>query len=126
MYRHISKGGWTFSDQDHGWQVSDCIAEGLKSKKGGIGAWEPTGAQEWLELLNPTEFFGDIVVEHESVECTGSAIQALVLFKKLYPEHSKSVDLHTSRWKIKYGSHGMGFDGPNSCRASRERCRASP
>ncbi|KAK8292547.1 hypothetical protein E1A91_D06G130200v1 [Gossypium mustelinum] len=30
MYRHISKGSWTFSTQDHGWQVSDCTAEGLK------------------------------------------------------------------------------------------------
>ncbi|XP_047249581.1 lupeol synthase isoform X2 [Capsicum annuum] len=30
MYRHISKGGWTFSMQDHGWQVSDCTSEGLK------------------------------------------------------------------------------------------------
>ncbi|OWM87180.1 hypothetical protein CDL15_Pgr010212 [Punica granatum] len=30
MYRHISKGSWTFADRDHGWQVSDCTAEGLK------------------------------------------------------------------------------------------------
>jgi len=30
MYRHMSKGSWTFSDQDHGWAVSDCTAEGLK------------------------------------------------------------------------------------------------
>ncbi|KFK33872.1 hypothetical protein AALP_AA5G071200 [Arabis alpina] len=30
MDRHISKGGWTFSDRDQGWQVSDCSAEGLK------------------------------------------------------------------------------------------------
>ncbi|RHN39292.1 putative beta-amyrin synthase [Medicago truncatula] len=30
MYRHMSKGSWTFSDQDHGWSVSDCTAEGLK------------------------------------------------------------------------------------------------
>lgn len=29
-FRHLSKGAWTFSDQDHGWQVSDCTAEGLK------------------------------------------------------------------------------------------------
>lgn len=122
MHRHISKGSWTFSDQDHGWQVSDCTAEGLKcclilstmppeivgekmdperlfdsvnvllslqSKKGGLAAWEPAGAQDWLELLNPTEFFEDIVVEHEYVECTASAIQALVLFKKLYPGRRK-------------------------------------
>ncbi|XP_061352222.1 beta-amyrin synthase-like [Gastrolobium bilobum] len=40
-------------------------------------------------LLNPTEFFEDIVVEHEYVECTASAIGALVLFKKLYPDHRK-------------------------------------
>ncbi|OIW14403.1 hypothetical protein TanjilG_15757 [Lupinus angustifolius] len=31
MYRHISKGAWTFSMHDHGWQVSDCTAEGLKA-----------------------------------------------------------------------------------------------
>ncbi|KAG4955850.1 hypothetical protein JHK85_042230 [Glycine max] len=42
-----------------------------------------------LQLLNPTEFFADIVVEHEYLECTASAIQVLVLFKKLYPEHRK-------------------------------------
>ncbi|KAL3736986.1 hypothetical protein ACJRO7_025851 [Eucalyptus globulus] len=122
MHRHISKGSWTFSDQDHGWQVSDCTAEGLKccllfsmmppeivgekmeperlydsvnillslqSKNGGLAAWEPAGAQEWLELLNPTEFFADIVVEHEYVECTSSAIHALVMFRKLYPGHRK-------------------------------------
>ncbi|KAJ8431513.1 hypothetical protein Cgig2_009750 [Carnegiea gigantea] len=98
MYRHISKGSWTFSDQDHGWQVSDCTAEGLKcclmlsimppevvgekmdperlydsvnillslqSQNGGLSAWEPAGAQSWLELLNPTEFCADIVIEHE-------------------------------------------------------------
>ena len=30
MFRHICKGAWTFSDQDCGWQVSDCTAVGLK------------------------------------------------------------------------------------------------
>ncbi|KAF3617591.1 Beta-amyrin synthase [Capsicum annuum] len=120
MYRHISKGSWTFSDQDHGWQASDTTAEALRccllfstmpselvgpamesarlydsvdvilslqSKKGGVAAWEPAGASEYLELLNPTESFADIVIEHEYVECTGSSIQALVGFKKLYPGH---------------------------------------
>ncbi|KAK7832933.1 beta-amyrin synthase [Quercus suber] len=89
MLRHISKGSWAFSDQDQGIQVSDCTAECLKSKNGGFSAWEPAGAQDWLELFNPTEFFESIVVEHEYVECTASAIQALLLFKKLHPEHRK-------------------------------------
>ncbi|KAJ1276850.1 hypothetical protein BS78_05G247700 [Paspalum vaginatum] len=30
-YRHISKGGWTFSTADDGWQVSDCTATALKA-----------------------------------------------------------------------------------------------
>ncbi|URE19820.1 Prenyltransferase and squalene oxidase repeat [Musa troglodytarum] len=30
-YRHISKGAWPFSTADHGWPVSDCTAEGLKT-----------------------------------------------------------------------------------------------
>ncbi|CAN4080917.1 unnamed protein product [Withania somnifera] len=112
MYRHISKGSRPFPDQDQGWQVSDFTAEGLtcclvfstmpaelvgaamdpeqlydSSQNGGLAAWEPAGASEYLGLLNPTEFFEDIVIEHEYVECTGSAIQALVHFKKLYPGH---------------------------------------
>ncbi|KAG7995002.1 hypothetical protein I3843_01G086500, partial [Carya illinoinensis] len=123
MYRHISKGSWTFSDQGHGWQLSDSTAEGLKccllfsmmppeivgekmeperfydavnvilslqTKNGGLSAWEPARAQEWLELLNPVDFMADIVIEHEHVECTSAAIQALVLFKKLYPRHRKN------------------------------------
>ncbi|EEF35089.1 Cycloartenol synthase, putative [Ricinus communis] len=120
MFRHISKGAWTFSDKDQGWQVSDCTAESLKccllfsmmppeivgekmepekvydsvnvilslqSQNGGFTAWEPARAGSWMEWLNPVEFMEDLVVEHEYVECTSSAIQALVLFKKLYPLH---------------------------------------
>jgi len=29
--RHISKGGWPFSTRDHGWPITDCTAEGIKS-----------------------------------------------------------------------------------------------
>ncbi|MCL7035453.1 hypothetical protein MKW94_026353, partial [Papaver nudicaule] len=122
MYRHTSKGAWTFSDQDHGWQVSDCTAEGLigclllsqlrsdivgekmanvrlydsielllslQSANGGVAAWEPATSPKWLEVLNPTEIFQDIVVEHESVECTASVLHALVIFTELHPQHRK-------------------------------------
>ncbi|KAK1574953.1 hypothetical protein Q3G72_001296 [Acer saccharum] len=122
MFRHISKGAWTFSDQDHGWQISDCTAESLncclqfsllppeivgekmvperlyeavnvilylQSENGGVAIWERAGASSILEWLNPVEFLEDVVVEHTYVECTASAIQAFVLFKKLYPDHRK-------------------------------------
>ncbi|XP_022642933.1 beta-amyrin synthase-like [Vigna radiata var. radiata] len=61
----------------------------FQSKNGGLAAWEPALGQKWLENLNPAEFLADIVVEHEYIECTGSTIQALVLFKKLYPNHRR-------------------------------------
>ncbi|KAI9115662.1 hypothetical protein K1719_013331 [Acacia pycnantha] len=122
MYRHISKGAWTFSDADHALQVSDCTAEALKcclllsklppqvvgekmeperfydsvniilslqSKNGGVAAWEPINGLKWLEVMNPIEFFEDNMVEHETIECTGSALEALVLFSKFYPTHRK-------------------------------------
>ncbi|KAF6161214.1 hypothetical protein GIB67_042353 [Kingdonia uniflora] len=59
----------------------------LQSENGGLSAWdwELATAHEWLEVLNPTELFQDIVNEHEYVECTASTIQALAVFMKLYP-----------------------------------------
>ncbi|EXB42563.1 Beta-amyrin synthase [Morus notabilis] len=60
-----------------------------RNKNGGIGAWEPSDAQAWLEVLNPVEFLEDIVIEHDYVECTSAAIQALVLFQRLYPGHRR-------------------------------------
>ncbi|XP_004510379.1 mixed-amyrin synthase [Cicer arietinum] len=144
MYRHISKGSWTFSDRDHGWQVSDCTAEGLKcclllsmlpseivgekmeperlydsvnillslqGKKGGLPAWEPSEALKWLELLNPIEFLEEIVVEGEYIECTSSSVQALVMFKKLYPEHRKEeIDKFIAK-AVQFIENKQTYDG---------------
>ncbi|CAI9779853.1 unnamed protein product [Fraxinus pennsylvanica] len=144
MYRHTSKGSWTFSMQDHGWQVSDCTAEGLKaallfsqmptelvgaeieterlydavnvilslqSASGGFPAWEPQRAYRWLEKLNPTEFFEDVLIERDYVECTSSAVQGLKLFKKLHPGHRrKEIESCISR-AIQYIEATQNPDG---------------
>ncbi|KAJ8445199.1 hypothetical protein Cgig2_024405 [Carnegiea gigantea] len=65
MHRHITKGAWTLEVPDHGWQVSDCTAEGLKSETGGYPAWEPKLAFRWMEKFNPTEMFEDVFIEIE-------------------------------------------------------------
>ncbi|XP_059665419.1 dammarenediol II synthase-like [Cornus florida] len=132
MYRHISKGGWTFSDQDQGWVVSDCTGEAMKCllllsqmppeiagekidvkrlheavnillylqspQSGGFAIWEPAIPQPYLQMLNPSELFADIVVEQEHVECTASVIQALILFKRLHPGHrEKEINIAVER-----------------------------
>ncbi|KAA8519488.1 hypothetical protein F0562_013744 [Nyssa sinensis] len=132
MYRHFTKGAWTFSDQDQGWVVSDCTAEALKCLlllsqmppemagekadvqrlyeavnvllylqsplSGGFAIWEPPVPQPYLQVLNPSELFADIVVEQEHVECTASIIQALLLFKRLHPGHrEKEIDISVAK-----------------------------
>ncbi|XP_058203406.1 dammarenediol II synthase-like [Rhododendron vialii] len=127
MYRHFTKGAWTFSDQDQGWAVSDCTAEALKSllllsqmppdvagekvdverlyeavdillyfyssESGGFAIWEPAVPQPYLEALNPSELFADIVVEREHLENTAAIIEALLSFKRLYPGYrGKEID----------------------------------
>uniref|UniRef100_A0A0E0JVD3 cycloartenol synthase n=1 Tax=Oryza punctata TaxID=4537 RepID=A0A0E0JVD3_ORYPU len=57
---------------------------------GGFATYELTRSYAWLELINPAETFGDIVIDYPYVECTSAAIQALTAFKKLYPGHRRT------------------------------------
>ncbi|PRQ51839.1 putative cycloartenol synthase [Rosa chinensis] len=61
----------------------------LQNNDGGFATYELTRSYKWLELINPAETFGDIVIDYPYVECTSAAIQALTLFKKLYPGHRR-------------------------------------
>ncbi|EXB42556.1 Lupeol synthase [Morus notabilis] len=112
MHRHISKGAWTFYFADHNFAVSDCTAEGLKSSNGGFPGWEPQRAFRWLEkYLNPTEFLEDTLIERDYVECTSSAIQSLILFRKLFPRHRrKEIDSCISKG-VRYIENTQNPDG---------------
>ncbi|XP_031129629.1 dammarenediol II synthase-like isoform X2 [Ipomoea triloba] len=145
MYRHFTKGSWTFSDQDHGWAISDGTAEALKCllllgqmppeivgekadvqhlydavdvclylqnpESGGFGAWEPPVPQPYMQLLNPSELFADIVVEKEHVEPTGSIISALVAFRCQYPNYRpKEVDICITK-AVQYLEKQQQVDG---------------
>ncbi|CAM8982019.1 unnamed protein product [Rhodiola kirilowii] len=153
-YRHISKGGWTFSTPDNSWIVSDCTAEGLQAalkllqcsssiageameahklydtvnlllslqnEDGSFATYELTRSYAWLEMINPAETFGDIIIDYPYVECTSAVIQSLNSFMKSYPGHRKkeimaciakaaesieNVQLLDGSW---YGSWGVCF-----------------
>ncbi|PKU64407.1 cycloartenol synthase [Dendrobium catenatum] len=65
----------------------------LMNKDGGFATYELTRSYAWLEIINPAETFGDIVIDYPYVECTSASIQALTAFKKLYPGHRrKEID----------------------------------
>ncbi|KAK8936182.1 Cycloartenol synthase [Platanthera zijinensis] len=60
------------------------------NENGGFGSYGRQKTYSWLELFNPSETFENIIVDHQCVECTSSAIQALATFKKLYPVHRRN------------------------------------
>jgi squalene/oxidosqualene cyclase-like protein len=105
-FRDPSKGGWPFSNRAHGWPIVDCTALGLmaalalephaqtriettrlldavdlllfwQNEDGGWGTYERQRVGAWLEALNASEIFGDIMVDVSQVELTSSAIQGL-------------------------------------------------
>ncbi|KAK4352553.1 hypothetical protein RND71_028071 [Anisodus tanguticus] len=55
----------------------------LQNSGGGFATYELSRSYPWLEIINPAETFGDIVIDYPYVECSSAA------FKKLYPGHRK-------------------------------------
>jgi squalene/oxidosqualene cyclase-like protein len=113
-YRDRTKGGWPFSTRAHGWPISDCTAEALKASlllaprvpdpisverltdavdlvlgmqndDGGWATYEKTRGPAWLERLNPSDCFADIMIDPSYVECTSSAMQGLAAFRAAHP-----------------------------------------
>lgn len=113
-YRDPSVGGWPFSTWTHGWPITDCTAEGVKASlacepwverplgegrlkdaiqlilwfqnpDGGWATYERTRGPRWLELLNPSNCFADIMIDYSYVECTSASMQALAAFRERYP-----------------------------------------
>ena len=106
-YRHPSRGGWPFSTRTHGWPITDCTAEGYKATlaldplgladaitperradaiglmlswqnpDGGWASYERTRGPRWLERLNPSEVFGEIMIDPSYAECSSACMQAL-------------------------------------------------
>lgn len=64
-----------------------------------------------LQLLNPTEFFANIMAEREYVECTSSTIQAFVMFKQLYPEYRKKEIVKSIEIAVQFIESKQMLDG---------------
>ncbi len=115
-FRDPARGGWPFSNLEHGWPISDCTSEGLKASlilrkhlgltfdsqrlrwavdlllyfqndDGGWATYERRRAPEWLEILNPSDVFANIMVDYSYVECTSACIQALRSFLSFDPDY---------------------------------------
>ncbi|MCI4378646.1 hypothetical protein PGIGA_G00218170 [Pangasianodon gigas] len=59
----------------------------MRNSDGGFATYETKRGGKLLELLNPSEVFGDIMIDYTYVECTSAVMQALQHFHHAYPEH---------------------------------------
>lgn len=109
-YRQPRLGAWPFSDQPHGWPITDCTAEGLtvalamrgqvpnalddarlalavdrilerQNDDGGWGSYEKARGPAWLHKLNPSEIFGEIMIDASFTECTAACIHGLARWR---------------------------------------------
>ncbi len=101
-------------------QTADLILS-FQNKDGGWASYELTRAPKWLELLNPSEIFGNIMIDYSYTECTAACVQALIEFKKYFPDYKptrvnntiqKGIDFILSQQKDDgswYGSWAVCF-----------------
>ena len=60
-------------------QAADLILS-LQNSDGGWATYENTRGPSWLEKLNPSEIYGNIMIDYSWVECTSACITALIEF----------------------------------------------
>src|SRR5262249_20404944 len=56
---------------------------------GGFGTYERRRGPKWLEALNPSDMYGNCMLEGSYVECTGSALCAMAHFAHAFPGRSR-------------------------------------
>lgn len=53
-----------------------------QNRDGGWPTYEAARGPKWLELLNASEVFGNIMIDYSYTECTSACLQALAKFRK--------------------------------------------
>jgi squalene/oxidosqualene cyclase-like protein len=73
-----------------------------QNKDGGWASYEKTRGPKWLEKMNPSRIFGEIMIDYSYVECTSACLQGL-----------KSFSAHNSNYRNKEIQtaiqHGLKF-----------------
>ncbi|HKY62325.1 MAG TPA: terpene cyclase/mutase family protein [bacterium] len=77
-------------------EASVGLLQSWQNQDGGWATYELKRGGAWLERLNPSEVFGDIMVDYSYVECTSAVLQALAQARTRFP-HLEGVDRAIAR-----------------------------
>ena len=66
-----------------------------QNEDGGFATYENCRGFGWYESLNPSEVFGDIMIDYSYVECSMATLTALVDFHEEYPSHRQDEVRHS-------------------------------
>lgn len=58
-----------------------------QNEDGGFATYENNRGWGWYEQLNPSEVFGDIMIDYSYVECSMASLTALADFAEHFPDH---------------------------------------
>lgn len=58
-----------------------------QNKNGGWASYEKTRGPKWLEKMNPSRIFGEIMIDYSYVECTSACLQSLKSFSTHNPNY---------------------------------------
>lgn len=67
-------------------QAVDVILS-FQNKDGGWPTYELSRAPKWLEKLNPSEVFADIMIDYSWTECSSACVITLLEIHALYPDY---------------------------------------
>jgi len=62
----------------------------LQNSDGGWATYENNRGFGFYEWMNPSEVFGDIMIDYSYVECSSASMTALAQFQERYPNHRTS------------------------------------
>ncbi|KAM6131595.1 LOW QUALITY PROTEIN: lanosterol synthase [Phoenicopterus ruber ruber] len=83
----------------------------MRNSDGGFATYETKRGGHLLELLNPSEVFGDIMIDYTYVECTSAVMQALKHFHDEFPEHRAAEIRETLQKGLEFCRKKQRADG---------------
>ncbi|RLA17536.1 MAG: hypothetical protein DRQ62_14845, partial [Gammaproteobacteria bacterium] len=78
-------------------QAVDVILS-YQNNNGGWPTYELSRSPEWLEVLNPSEIFADIMIDYSWTECSAACVIALLEIQQRFPDYKdQQIKLAISR-----------------------------